>query len=297
MPEVSVILPTYNRSKLLPVSVKSALGQSFADLEVVIIDDSPDDEGKNIVKNLNDDRIKYIHHNNPKGLSYARNVGIANSSGKYVAFLDDDDSWHPNKIDSQLMVMKSNEEKYGVIFCRYRLVDGNGYPIKEIPAVETGEVFSRVLRANILGVSTALVKKECLDRVGMFDTSLRSCEDWDLWIRLARHYQLGAVDRTLVDISTFGPRMSANKKGMLNGREALFEKHKSEMNPETVAFHSHWLAVNHFLYGDKKKAREYETLAVENDPQTKKYRITRTAFLLGRPLFRQFMKITGRLYE
>lgn len=115
-PTVSIIIPTYNRSKTIKRSINSVLYQTYDDFEIIVIDDGSSDGTDKVIKEFNDSRIKYVRHELNRGASAARNTGIKLSRGKYIAFQDSDDVWVPDKLEKQMNVFKSSENNFGVVF-------------------------------------------------------------------------------------------------------------------------------------------------------------------------------------
>jgi glycosyltransferase involved in cell wall biosynthesis len=186
MPEVSVVIPTRNRSRLLALTLRTALGQRAVDLEVLVVDDGSADDTAEMVAGLADPRIRLLRHDHPQGVSAARNRGIAEAGGAWVAFLDDDDLWAPDKLARQLEAAHQTGRTWvytgGVnVDERLRVLDGG-------PPPPPDQVVQQLGRYNPVpvGASNVLVRADTLARAGRFDPGLRNNEDWDLWIRLAR---------------------------------------------------------------------------------------------------------------
>ena len=123
MPQVSVIIPTHNRSEFLGAAIGSVLSQTFQDFELIVVDDASTDTTAEVVASFNDERIKFIRHGMNKGGSVARNTGILNSTGDYIAFLDDDDEWLPAKLSKQIQVLLSSPPEVGCVYAGYLDVD------------------------------------------------------------------------------------------------------------------------------------------------------------------------------
>jgi len=186
MPEVSVVIPTRNRSRLLALTLHSVRWQRGVDLEVLVVDDGSADDTAETVAGLADPRIRLLRHDRPQGVSAARNRGIAAAGGAWVAFLDDDDLWAPDKLARQLEAAHQTGRTWvytGEVSMdeRLRILDGR-------PPAPPEQVLERLVRHNAVpaGASNVVVQADTLARAGAFDTRLRNNEDWDLWIRLAR---------------------------------------------------------------------------------------------------------------
>ncbi len=191
-PLVSVIIPTYNSAQFIPNSVSSVASQTYPNIEILIIDDGSTDDTEIVVQAL-PGSIRYIKQIN-SGPSSARNRGIAQSKGKYIAFLDVDDEWEPSKIENQVALFE-NDKSLSIVAASYVRCDADLSPVEticlEIPSKNKGVVpFRMLLEKNQLLTSSIMLRKQTLDVCGFFDEKIRFGEDWDLWVRAA---QLGGI--------------------------------------------------------------------------------------------------------
>jgi glycosyltransferase involved in cell wall biosynthesis len=218
MPDVSVVIPTHNRSGLLALTLRSALRQHGVDLEVVVVDDGSTDGTAAAVERLADPRVRMVRHATPLGVSSSRNAGIAEARGRWVAFLDDDDLWAPDKLARQLEAAEAARRSWvyaGTVNVddRLRVLEGGPPP----PPERVPELLNRYNPVPA-GASNVMVRADALGRVGGFDPGLRRTEDWDLWIRLAREGPPAAVRRPLVAY-----RMHPNSNAFVDTAEILIE--------------------------------------------------------------------------
>lgn len=221
-PLVSVVMATYNMSRYLPLAVRSVLAQTYENIELLIVDDgSTDDTAKVVEPFLDDPRVKYRIQEN-KGQASAKNHGIRESSGEYIAFLDADDMWAPEKIDLQLPVF-SRSETLGVVYSRLAYIDENGTQLKvSDEELFRGRVSGPLLIRNFVGFGTSVVRKECFDRLGGFKEQIRMGIDYDLWLRFSTQYEFDYVDRPLLYYRVWSGQMSNNCKGRyLSGIEIM----------------------------------------------------------------------------
>ena len=204
MSTVSVVIPAHNAGKYINQAVDSVLAQTYQDVECIVVDDgSTDDTPHRLARYVG--RIVYIRQEN-QGRTAARNAGIAASKGEYIAFLDADDYWHPDKIAKQLLLMESNPA-FGAVGCGAIQVTSDGAFVREIPAASSPR-----LRSGISGfaalvtleftmaapLSALLIRKECFEKVGNFDKRINTMEEWDLLLRLILDWDIGTVDQPLV---------------------------------------------------------------------------------------------------
>ena len=198
MPKVSVVIPAYNAMPYLPQTLNSVLGQSLTDFEVLIIDDGGTDHIQTwFAQSVIDLRVKLISQIN-QGLSGARNTGITNAQGEYVVFLDADDLWAPTKLEKQVHSLDKNLA-VGLVYNWTALIDAAGEPTGRIMGGDIeGNVLEQILQRNIIDCPSVLVRRKCFENVGMFDCTLRSVEDWDMWIRIAERYPFAVTKEPLV---------------------------------------------------------------------------------------------------
>ena len=199
MPTTSVIIPTYNSARFLPEAIESVLGQTYKDYEIIVVDDGSTDNTDEIVAPYLD-RITFLKVKNG-GPSKARNRAIRESSGEYVAFLDADDVWYPEKLERQMKVFSENQ-RLGLVysdasFDKIYNPKKNRTWFNATRCVKTGWVFSELLDNCFIILSSVMVKRDCLEKVGLFDENLKWWEGYDLWIRIAFNNQIGLVNTPL----------------------------------------------------------------------------------------------------
>ena len=196
-PRVSVILPTHNRAPLLREAIESVLAQTFFDWELVVVDDGSTDGTTESVRLLAEKvgRIRYLRQEK-KGVSAARNRGVAEASGEWVAFLDDDDLWLPEKLEKQL-AFASQHPECGFLYGRADVVDEEGQTVASTPSGSPKTTLEGLVQENTIPILTVLVRKSLIQAVGGFDESLDVAEDYDLWLRLTRETSFGFQNEQL----------------------------------------------------------------------------------------------------
>lgn len=229
---VSIVMPTYKRPQYLKEAIESVLNQTYENWELLIIDDNePASEEQKWTEKVitgyrNDNRIRYIREGNPGGGAAARNRGISKACGEFVAFLDDDDIWEPDKLQLQLEVLKKNRD-IGLVYCkRFFFNDKGERDNRSQKKLIRGNVFEQMLVKNYIATSTAMVRKECFGKVGLFDEKLPSQQDHDMFLRIARYYKVGLVDKSLTGMRLHSARISRNTEGKLRGWEFFLAKWK-----------------------------------------------------------------------
>jgi len=180
---VSIIIPVYNQAEYLGIAIESALKQTHRDLEVLVVNDGSTDHTAEVAKDYSDPRVSYIYQEN-RGLAAARNTGIINSRGTFLSFLDGDDEFLADNLYVLLNAMEGCLD-VGLAAGQVIPIDANGIRNKKIFDAGLHERPEHLLLKNPFQVGGILVRRSWQERVGLFDENLRSCEDWDMWLRLA----------------------------------------------------------------------------------------------------------------
>ncbi|PQP34941.1 hypothetical protein C6A37_05125 [Desulfobacteraceae bacterium SEEP-SAG9] len=202
-PTVSVIIPAYNRAKVIERAINSAIAQTFRDLEIIVVDDGSTDNTRDVVQALDDERIRYIRRENNAGPGAARNEGMRIAEGEFIAFLDSDDEWFPGKTAKQVKLLESLSEDWGICYTGSRIIkDGTITKIREGNSSAKGYAFKKyVLDKIFLMTPTAvMIRRDCVNRVGMFDDRLLCEEDTDFFFRILRDYKLAVLSEVLTTI-------------------------------------------------------------------------------------------------
>jgi len=195
MPEISVIITTYNRHHLLKEAIKSVLSQNFKNFELIIVDDFSLNNPEEIVKSFKDGRIVYIRHKANRGIATTRNTGIKIAQGKYIISLDDDDLMAPWALEGLFDKIKDSRKNIGGIYGWSWWTHKNGKTLKFVDFQKKGKIFDDIFRNQIF--TNILLKKEVFGNIGLYDESLKSNEDHDFYLRLAKKYELDFVSKIL----------------------------------------------------------------------------------------------------
>jgi len=194
---VSVIIPTYNSAKYLPHTIQSVLNQTYAPVEIIVVNDGSKDNTKEVIQPYQD-QILYFHRKNA-GVSRARNFGISQAHGRYIAFLDSDDLWHRDKLIKQVDILEKYPE-CGLV-CTDYAVFRNDHILS--PSEKINRNFPNVynlinlLQQNFIMCSSVVVSRKAINTVGVFDESLPYSEDYDLWLRIATQFKIHLIDEVL----------------------------------------------------------------------------------------------------
>jgi glycosyltransferase involved in cell wall biosynthesis len=207
-PTVSVVMAAYKAAQFLPDAIESALGQTFGDLEVIVIDDgSPDNTATVVQAYLTDERVRYYWQPNA-GQCAAKNKGIGLSKGRFVAFLDADDLWLPGKLERQLPLFEDRPD-VGVVYGFLAKIDSLGRPLPWEPVPpRRGIVTADLLIENFVPFASSVVRKSLLDKRGGFDPELDMGIDYDLWLRLSAHCEFDFVEEVVGKYRVWEGQMS-----------------------------------------------------------------------------------------
>ncbi|MBC2709801.1 MAG: glycosyltransferase family 2 protein [Desulfosarcina sp.] len=229
MPKVSVIIPTYNRAKFLGAAIRSALTQTYSDIEIIVSDDKSTDQTREVVEGFKDPRVKYVRNKGNKGPSATRNTAILSSEGEYIAFLDDDDEWLPDKLQCQIEVLdKSPTNICGVYTNRLFIEKTTGKILSDNPGTKRlrGNLLNQLIVKSPISTPTVVIKKKYLDEVGLFDETISYMEDYDLWIRLSMNWDFEYISKPLTKVYVHGlAHLSRNLEGQISGKEAIFGRY------------------------------------------------------------------------
>jgi glycosyltransferase involved in cell wall biosynthesis len=231
MPLVSVIVPTFERSDFLRTALRSVLRQTVKDFEVLVVDDGSATAAAPVIKEFDDARFRYFRHESNRGEAAARNTAIRNARGHYLAFLDDDDEWLPQKLRLQLDLFGRCSAAVGCVNGGFAAVRAHDRHVlwQQIPT-RRGDLLHELWLENIVGApSTVMVKRECVERVGLFDENIAFGVDYDLWIRLAERYSFDFVPEIVARYTVHPRQMSSNPFVIVQGRDDLLRKYPSTM--------------------------------------------------------------------
>ena len=264
---VTAVITTCKRDSITVCrAVESVIHQTYANIEIIVVDDSPEeytgrDDVENAVMALQANTkmpILYVRHDVCKGACAARNTGLNRANGEFIGFLDDDDEWLPEKVEE--MLKKFESERTALVYCSYEEINDVTGESRIITRREYAkdEVFDRIVRENFIGsTSFPLLRKSSLQDIGGFDEQMKSAQDADVWVRIAKKYEVAFVDRVLVRYHLHGSeQISKNVKNKIQGLERLNEKNAQYLEDNRQAFWIRHMKLIPFyiLDGDQKKA-------------------------------------------
>jgi len=202
-PLVSIILPTYNRDWVITQAIDSVLAQSYTNFELIIIDDGSTDKTTDVIKSY-EGKLQYVYTKN-SGVAKARNRGISISKGKFIAFIDSDDTWEPQKLAKQILFLSKNPS-YGLCYCGAQYFHNKNLErdtISHYKNIKNGFIFSELLKQPSIATPTVIIRADIIENVGTFNEKFKLFEDRDLWLRVALNNKIHFVPELLVNIHRF----------------------------------------------------------------------------------------------
>lgn len=225
MPTVSVIIPTYQLAHLVSQTIESVLAQTYTDYEIIVVNDGSTDNTKEVLATFGD-KITVIHQEN-KGVAAARNVGIMAAQGRYIALLDHDDLWLPNKLEKQVAYLESHRN-IGLVYSDMQSFNEKGVEpytfAQKVPLHPFENIWTMFVRNPIPTCSIVVVRRECLDNVGGFDSTMVPCDDYDMWLRIVEKWPVYFLNESLTRYRRSVYQQTSNEERMLVGTMRVKEK-------------------------------------------------------------------------
>ena len=249
--DVSVVIPTRNRSDLLQLALRSVLRQQNAALEAIVVDEASTDATSAVVAAFRDPRVRVIRHETPRGVASARNRGGSEARGEWLAFLDDDDLWAPDKLVRQLEAVQTSGCDW-VYTGAVNITDGGRIVSGQAP-LPPADIMATLPRYNAIpgGGSNVVVRRTTWLSVGTFDSRLKNTEDWELWIRLAKHGRPAWVCSPLVAYRVHSSNASLDIEEIVRGTRLIEALHHTEADWGRV---HRWLAESCLRRGERLAA-------------------------------------------
>jgi glycosyltransferase involved in cell wall biosynthesis len=256
---VTVVIPTFNRASLVTRAIASVQAQTHQPIELIVVDDGSTDQTEAAVRGLAVSNVRYLRHATNQGQCAAINTGILASTGRFVSFLDSDDEWLPEMIQKQLDVFRRGGDDLGVVYTQAGESRGRDLVPSKVSTLE-GRIHREALTQGYVSPSIAmLVRRECFDRVGLFDTRFSSFQDDDLCFRLAKEYAFGLVPEMLAVIHPGADdRLTKDLRPYARGWRDLLRKHEADMlrlcEPAALARHYFRAGLLFLECGDRREA-------------------------------------------
>jgi len=289
LPQVSIILPTYNRMRSLPRAVRSVLAQTFADFELIVVDDGSTDDTCAWLENLRETRLRLIRAGGRAGAARARNTGIRAAQAPLIAFQDSDDEWLPHKLERQLALLRASPAEVGWVGGGYRADSG----VVSSAALVRGSGYDGELLVGAPFVTpTWLVRREALFAAGLFDESLPCLEDWDLIFKLADRCRFRAVAEVVLLRHGSEDSLYADVDKRRRGLEVILQRHRGRWLAEPARY-GRWhaeLARLHGLGGAPALSRQWLRRGLALNPWQPRAAALYAASLCGRRVLQRFSR-------
>lgn len=239
--QLSVIIPTHNRAGTIERAIRSVLSQDVENLEVIVVDDASTDNTEQVIKALGDHRIRYIRHETNKGAPAARNTGIAAACGDLIAFQDSDDEWMPDKLAKQMQLFEASGSNADVVYSGFLRQSLNIQTYIPGPwvTVRQGDILQQLIQGNFVSTQTMIIRRECFEKSGVFDEQMPRLQDWELAIRLAKHYPFHLIDEPLVIAYETAGNISSDDAAGCQALQLILAKHNDifQENPRIMCTH------------------------------------------------------------
>jgi glycosyltransferase involved in cell wall biosynthesis len=276
------------------------LNQTYQDFEIVVVDDGSSDNTEEIVQSLNDDRIRYIRHDENKGAAAARNTGIKAALGEYIAFQDSDDEWLPEKLEKQIRVFENVPAKacpdpttklrtwfnrrIGVVYSDMWRIQGNERKYWRAPVMG-------------IGIQTVVIKRQCSDKAGGFDERFQRFIDADFLIGLSKYYCFHRIDEPLVNYYVTPGSICTNNKALIRAIDLILEKHAGHIDkPERLLASYQYQIGNIFCQvGDPARGRGYLLKALKSYPLNLRYLVAAFVSMFGQSAYRRVARFKRRI--
>jgi glycosyltransferase involved in cell wall biosynthesis len=303
MPDsVSIVIPTFNRPQWLRHAIESALHQSHAHMEVVVVDDGSATDAARVMAETYPD-VRYVRQNN-QGPGAARNTGINESAGDFLAFLDDDDWLTPDSVPAKLAVIQAYPD-VGFVYSDIFLAETYGkrlgrYYARRGRPMPTGDIYESLLRRNFIPIHAVLWRRSVLEAVGGFPCEPRAVEDWNLLVRAAERTHAQYVDQALGYYRLHRGNMTLNFNRQIHeaGFTQSYIAHSQRFRELRAPFRAGILAAygrEQWLYGDPSLGYVLLQMARQADPASLPPVLSRGLMILGRPFGRWLMRLYRRL--
>ncbi len=264
---VSVVVPTYNRPQGLKTALESILKQTYGNLEVLVVNDSEEEESvKNVIAGFNDPRLYYLRNKRTKGANGARNTGILNSHGSLIAFMDDDDEWLPDKLQNQVDYLSDHTNHVG-LFSAFEIYESGKWQVKK-QKISSLSLRDCLLNTISIGSSSSLLfRREIFDTAGLWDESLVRQQDKELLVRILVHGTIGHDQRVLLRVNGHN---DPHPLKSIPGHEVYYQKVSpylelldNDSQRKFHSFHFRRLCMYYLKMGDYKTALELYNKALK----------------------------------
>jgi glycosyltransferase involved in cell wall biosynthesis len=295
VPQVSVILPTYNRAHTLLRAVRSVLAQSYPDIELIVVDDASTDKTQQVLAGVADPRLRVISCTENRGVSHARNLGVAAARGGLIALQDSDDEWRPDKLQRQLEALNDGVV---LVLCGNLYVNAPWMSISRVAGGLGGLVdVTDQVPSRIPGAPCFLMRKSDFDAVGGFDEEISCFEDWELALRLCSRGRVMLVNEPLVMCQRTPGGLFSQERNYIPNLKRILQRHEALLraHPPAWSRYCNLLGQSLCLFGECRAARPYFRRALATGSGWPRSLVNLTLSYLGSAVFRGYVMRARRI--
>jgi len=297
MTKVSIVIPTYNREDTIGRAIESALKQTYEQFEIIVVDDGSTDETPEIVKQYNDDRIRYVRYTPNEGQNHARNVGLQNAQGEYISYLDSDDKFLPRHLEVAVKNLEQLPDEFAGVVTGHR--DDLGEEVVEKEVYDGRVVYEDLINdmyAKIGGLSLLTFRRGILDTIGYHDENVTKCTDLDFYLQILGEYNLFGINETLCYRYKQEDSVSINAKNIVDGEQVIINKYSDKLTKFNISKRRYNKAIAHTELGEMGNARRDFFKCILDYPYRKKYYYHFLLSIFGKQLFDQY-SLVGREFN
>lgn len=231
-PLFTVVIPTYNRPEYLRQAIESVLDQTFKNFELIVVDDAPDEAARQVVQAFGNERLRYVKNDRASGGAGTRNSGITRANGQWVAFLDDDDLWLPEKLERQAKQIASLDSDVALIYTGHTTFSSQSDKTYTFVPKKAGQIYEDLLAWNVInGLYSVAIRRDVLEDLGGLDERFPALQDLELYVRIAKVHKVAFIEDPLVRVRNSGSgRITTNYANKLRGSQLFWEKFKSDID-------------------------------------------------------------------
>jgi glycosyltransferase involved in cell wall biosynthesis len=293
---ISVVLPTYNRAGTLPRAIASILAQTWRNFELIVVDDGSSDGTAALVGAIADPRIRYLSLPRNGGVSAARNHGVREARGRWIAFQDSDDEWLPGHLRALHAAACALGGDYGLIVCCLRCPEDAVFSFEPLAGVERHTDFGARILRRLPPTNCWLARRDCLQRAGLFDTGMSTFEDWELALRMSESCRVGLLNEVQQIYHRTPGSLVSDHAGYVRTLSLVLQRHGAKWTGHERDLAMYQTVIGHkaFLHGSRAEGRRWFLRAIGTAPLAPRPWLSLGMSLLGRPLYRAVTEAARR---
>lgn len=302
MKKISVIIPTYNRANLINIAISSILNQTFKDFEIIIVDDGSTDNTEQLVKGIEDSRIKYIKNDANKGHAEAKNIGIRHAQCDFITFQDSDDESLPTRLEEEYQLLSSLKPEVGFVYSRVFRVEADRKYLFPSPChtLNHEDFYKQALNYGVYNIylGACLFRKSVFEKVGLFNRQMSAFDDFEFFIRAAKYYKFHCLKKPLAIYNYSEDSVCANEKHTLSDKKKIFCYYYKDIKKSNNIISTHFREIGHSycFYGNLRKGKIFLQRSFVKNPLNLKSLILLSCALFGRKYYRKLFILLKRFY-